>query len=423
MRAVELFAGAGGLALGTSLAGFEHLAVVEWDKWACDTVRENQKRGHALVSDWPQPYEGDVRLFDWSSVSSDIELVAGGPPCQPFSMGGKHQAFNDSRDMFPVSVEVVRKLRPKAFVFENVKGLTRSSFHNYFEYIKLQLTFPELPQRRYEDWLKHYRRLQQEFSKGTQDSSSQLSYRVQSHLVNAADYGVAQRRERVFIVGFRQDLETTWSIPQETHSQEELLFQQWVTGDYWDRNKIARKHRPEAPTKAMMQRLSSLRQSNLIDAPRKPWQTVREVLSDLPDPEKNQPHSILNHLFQAGARPYPGHTGSPLDLPAKTLKAGGHGVPGGENMMVKDAGDCRYFTVRESARLQTFPDAYIFHGAWGEVMRQLGNAVPVELARQVMAGVALQLVGAQLRRMGLRTSQDVWTKMAGNSLNGKAVNA
>ena len=69
-------------------------------------------------------------------------------------------------------------------------------------------------------------------------------------------------------------------------------------------------------------------------------------------------------------------------------------------MMVKDDGSCRYFTVRESARLQTFPDAYVFHGAWSEVMRQLGNAVPVELARQMASSIAIQLVEAKLRKMG-----------------------
>jgi len=92
---------------------------------------------------------------------------------------------------------------------------------------------------------------------------------------------------------------------------------------------------------------------------------------------------ILNHVGNPGARVYPGHTGSPLDEPAKTLKAGDHGVPGGENMLRRPDGTVRYFTVREAARLQTFPDAYHFQGAWTEAMRQLGNAVPVALARAV----------------------------------------
>ncbi len=86
-----------------------------------------------------------------------------------------------------------------------------------------------------------------------------------------------------------------------------------------------------------------------------------------------------------------GHTGSPLDWPAKTLKAGDHGVPGGENMIAFPDGSVRYFTVREAARIQTFPDAWQFQGAWSEAMRQLGNAVPVTLARVVAEGMAASL--------------------------------
>src|SRR5438128_8394415 len=107
MKAVELFAGAGGLGLGISLAGFKPAAVVEWDKWACDTMRENKKRDFPFVRDWPIT-EGDVR--DWikgfagTSDAEGVDLVAGGPPCQPFSMGGKHKAHKDRRDMFPTAV-------------------------------------------------------------------------------------------------------------------------------------------------------------------------------------------------------------------------------------------------------------------------------------------------------------------------------
>jgi DNA (cytosine-5)-methyltransferase 1 len=114
----------------------------------------------------------------------------------------------------------------------------------------------------------------------------------------------------------------------------------------------------------------------------------------LPDPEHKKAEALHfhNHRYQPGARSYPGHTGSPLDLPAKTLKAGVHGVPGGENMLLRPDGSVRYFTVRESARLQTFPDDYQLHGSWTESMRQLGNAVPVELARVIGDGVASRLV-------------------------------
>jgi DNA (cytosine-5)-methyltransferase 1 len=131
----------------------------------------------------------------------------------------------------------------------------------------------------------------------------------------------------------------------------------------------------------------------------KPWRTVRDALVDMPDPRSQDARGFLNHIFQGGAKVYPGHTGSPLDLPAKTLKAGDHGVPGGENMMVLENGSVRYFSVRESARLQTFPDGYVFHGSWTETMRQLGNAVPVALGRQVVASVAMCLAGSELRKL------------------------
>jgi DNA (cytosine-5)-methyltransferase 1 len=109
-----------------------------------------------------------------------------------------------------------------------------------------------------------------------------------------------------------------------------------------------------------------------------PWQTVRDALSNLPDPQSN--HDIKDHLFHDGARIYPGHTGSILDAPAKTIKAGDHGVPGGENMIRFPDGSVRYLTVLEAKRLQTFPDDFIVKGVWGEAMRQIGNAVPVLLA-------------------------------------------
>ncbi|WP_382163810.1 DNA cytosine methyltransferase [Hydrogenophaga sp. ANAO-22] len=391
MRAVELYAGAGGLAMGVSLAGFESLAVVEWDKWACDTVRENQRRGYPLVANWPLN-EGDVRDLDWSTVPKDIELLAGGPPCQPFSMGGKHQAHDDKRDMFPATVQIVRQLRPKAFIIENVKGLTRSSFANYFEYIKLQLEFPEAPRRGHESWFDHLMRLQAEKTSGRMHDGA-LTYNVTSTLVNAADYGVPQKRERVFIVGTRSDLNIDWHFPDATHSEDALLHSQWVTGEYWSRHRIAKKSRPSMPDKLS----ARVRRLGATSPKEAPWRTVRDAIADLPDPRTRAALAVRDHRFQDGAKVYPGHTGSPLDQPAKTIKAGDHGVPGGENMMVHPDGSVRYFTARETARIQTFPDGYVFHGSWTETMRQLGNAVPVALARLVASSVGQAILEADCR--------------------------
>lgn len=380
MKSVELFAGAGGLGIGLHQAGFHPLNVIEWDRYCCDTIRENQLRGSKSVGSWKKVTEGDVRAVDFRSYEGKVELISGGPPCQPFSLGGKHKAHGDTRDMFPQAIRAVREARPKAFIFENVKGLTRATFRNYFEYIRLQLEHPELTINTGEEWLEHLGRLERHHTSGVRGD---LHYRVVTRLLNAANYGVPQRRERVVFVGFRDDLNIEWSFPTETHSLDALLWDQ-TKGDYWDRHKVARRAR-------VLSARAEARAAHLNVRPvEKAWRTVRDAIHDLPDLETDPEGSarIFNHRLQPGARSYPGHTGSPLDEAAKTLKAGVHGVPGGENMLVRPSGEVRYFSVRESARLQTFPDDFVFHGSWTETMRQLGNAVPVLLARKVGESVA-----------------------------------
>jgi DNA (cytosine-5)-methyltransferase 1 len=375
MKSIELFAGAGGLGIGLHRAGFHPVKVVERDAYCCDTIRENQRRVGSVVSNWVLE-QGDVRAVDFSGHEGTIDLISGGPPCQPFSMGGKHKAYDDARDMFPQAIRAVREAKPKAFVFENVKGLTRASFQNYFEYIQLQMRHPEVTARLGEDWTDHHARLEQHHTAGSRDG---LNYHLVTRLLNAANHGVPQRRERVLFVGFRSDLAEEWHFPKEVFSADALIWEQYGDGSYWDRHRVATKDRPEnASLKARAARMGE-KPGGLA------WKTVRDAIADLPDPEhqSEKARKFENHRFQPGARSYTGHTGSPLDEPAKTLKAGVHGVPGGENMLLKPSGEVRYFTVRESARLQTFPDDYVFHGSWSETMRQLGNAVPVRLAEIV----------------------------------------
>jgi DNA (cytosine-5)-methyltransferase 1 len=382
LTSVELFAGAGGLGMGLTLAGFRHLAVIERDQWACDTIRRNQARGHDLVAHWPL-HQVDVRHFDYAALADRVDVVAGGPPCQPFSMGGRHRGNRDDRDMFPAMAEAVRRLRPRAFIVENVKGLTRRSFADYLDYIIARLECPEIARGEAETTADHRCRLLRYKRAGRRSGSR---YDVTVHLVNAADYGVPQQRARVFVIGIRDDLSLSWQFPRPTHSREALLHDQWISCRYWNRHDIPRAAWPLAPgTRA------ALREAPPLCA----WRTVRDALHDLPDPEFDPVPSrlIADHRFQPGVKFYPGHTGSALDLPAKTLKAGDHGVPGGENAMVRGDGTGRYFTVRESARLQTFRDDYVFAGAWSEAMRQLGNAVPVVLAHAVAASLAAALTG------------------------------
>lgn len=387
MRSVELFAGAGGLAIGMGNAGFHHAAVIEWDHDACETLRNNQARGVAAVDHWPI-IEGDARSFDYGRLRN-IDVVSGGPPCQPFSLGGKHQGHMDDRDMFPQAVRAVRELQPKAFMFENVKGLLRRSFSTYLQYVLLQLTWPELVKKQGEHWERHLTRLEKHQTATAHKSPEGLKYTILFELLNAANYGVPQKRERFIVVGFRSDLGLEWSFPRATHSQDALLADQWVTGDYWERHKVARRSRPLLPARSAA-RIARLASDSMVSSCA-PWRTVRDAISDLPDPVKIKRNGIMNHVFNPGARAYPGHTGSPLDEPAKTLKAGDHGVPGGENMLARPDGSVRYFTAREAARLQTFPDNYQFFGPWTETMRQLGNAVPVRLGETIASSIAKTL--------------------------------
>lgn len=361
MKSLEIFSGTGGLAKGLELAGFKYEALVELNKHACNSLRLNFQKDKI--------FQGDIKNYPFNSLQG-IDIVAGGPPCQPFSLGGRHKANNDTRDMFPYAIKAIETLHPKAFIFENVKGLLRKSFSEYFEYIILRLTFPSLSQRYTEDWRSHLYELRKIDKKIHQG----ITYNVSYKLMNAADYGVPQIRERVIIVGIRTDIKNEWIFPKPTHTKENLLWDQYITGNYWERHNIA-------PLKNDEVAASLEKRFGIFKPTGESWITVRDALKNVPQPYER--HNIKDHIFKDGARIYPGHTGSYIDLPSKTLKAGAHGVPGGENMIRYHDGSVRYFTVYEGKLLQTFPEDFQVTGAWGEAMRQIGNAVPVLLAKQI----------------------------------------
>lgn len=394
MQSIELFTGAGGLALGTHRAGFHHLAVVEFNRDACETLRLNN-RYHVENISW-NIHEADVHRIDYSQFPQNIDLLAGGAPCQPFSLGGKHAGEADNRNLFPEVFRAVRELRPCAFLLENVKGLTRESFSPYFDYILLQLRFPHIMHRDDEGWDEHKARLER-YARERFGHDLADEYNVSWNLVDVADHGVPQRRHRVFIVGYRSDLGIRWSFPAETHSQDALVYAQYIDGSYWEEHGLPRRPAPDLLTKRV-ERLQRLPRPMA-----RRWLTVRDAISDLPTPVMRQSHPLYdNHVGIPDARVYKGHTGSPWDWPAKAIKAGDHGNPGGENMLADDDGSVRYFTVRELARIQTFPDEWHFAGAWGETRRQLGNAVPVQMADYLACHIHDVLV-----RAGSRTGYPV----------------
>ena len=322
MQTLELFAGCGGLAKGLERAGFSHAGLIEFNRQACESLRAN--------FDSRLVHEVDVRQFDFKAYSF-VDIVSGGPPCQPFSLGGLSKAHDDERDMFPQAVRAISEIKPRAFIFENVKGLLRTKFAPYFNYIIQRLRYPECQQNVGETWMAHAERLNSMIRSGEYRG---LRYRVFYKLLNAADYGVPQVRERVFIVGLREDVDANWSWPKPTCG---------------------------------------------TTAKRK---TIADALKGVPDP-RSADNAIKDHVFVDGARTYPGHTGSDISKPSKTIKAGAHGVPGGENMLRFPDGSIRYMTIHEAKLIQSFPPDFMISGGWGEAMRQIGNAVPVRLAEIV----------------------------------------
>ncbi len=342
-------------------------------------MTENRKRNVEHLKHWPI-IEADVSKVNFNEFGSGIELLAGGVPCQPWSLGGKHNGQKDQRNLFPEMIRAVAEIRPKAVLIENVKGLLRQNFTNYFEYILLSLSYPDIAPRANEKWEEHLKRLERRHSS---KNTSAPGYNVTFRLLNAADYGVPQKRERVFVVAFRSDIAAEWSFPNATHSRISLTAAKWSSGEYWERHGITKRRIPK-PDEREIRQLNSV---DMFDFNLAPWRTVRDALSDLDTPVRTGSKNWQNHILVDGARSYHGHTGSSLDEPAKTLKAGDHGVPGGENTLKLPDGTVRYFTVREAARLQGFPDEYYFPSPWTESMRQLGNAVPVDLAEVVAKSI------------------------------------
>lgn len=395
---IELFTGGGGMALGLHQAGFEHLAVNEIDDRSLETLSANLN-GPGLDAGRPWPLlPGDVREQPWGAFADQIALCAGGAPCQPFSLGGIHRGEVDHRNLWPAFTEVVRRTRPRAVLGENVRGLTRPAFLPYLDYICDWLSLPHHPPKKGEKWSRHQARLKRVLA--AENVPDDERYLLDRRVVCAADYGVPQLRYRLFIVAIRADqdpnwqhdapLGERWGWPAPTHSRDALLADQ-LSGNYWKAHRLS--PREIGIPRSREQSVRAARDRRVL-----PWRTLRDALAGrldgedfipLPNPRDGVESSkVSHHVGIPGARLYKGHSGNPLDWPAKTIKAGVHGVPGGEHVVCLDSGGHRYMTVRECARVQTFPDWWAFAGPRSEASRQIGNAVPVRLARIMGEAIA-----------------------------------
>ena len=399
MRSIELFAGAAGLGLGLAKAGFHHDVVVERDRDACATIRHNQDRDHELVRGW-RVLEADAAAIDVSAIQQEPDLLSGGPPCQDFSIGGKHAGAHGDRNCWPTTIRFVNALRPRAFLFENVPGLA-SGHADYLEYIRLALTLPEVACPPMDDWREQAAFLRRCVDQGVR---SVPTYRVSIQKLVATDFGTAQARSRLFVVGLRDDVTAEWKAPETTHSLDQLMRDKWLTGGYWDRHGLDRPEIDKDGT-AWLRRHNRAPADDLFARRLLAHRTTRDAIGDLPEPIPAGSPGVLDHeAAPRAAKAYKGHTGSAVDSPSKTLRAGDHGVSGGENMVdygeAAGKGRYRHFTVREAARVQGFPDDYAFPepfdgggrgGKWSAGLKQLGNAVPCELAEAVGRSIVAAL--------------------------------
>ena len=378
MKSIELFSGAGGLALGIHLAGFVHQLLVEVDDDASETLLYNSKiESVPGISSWSIIHDR-VESLDLNNYG-EIDLLAAGIPCQPFSNGGKRGGVEDDRNMFPVFARAVATVKPKAFLLENVNGLIHGKLASHMEYIIKQLTHPWHTASGGSNWHDHFGELS---LMSPHETDQETDYRVYSKVVNAADYGVPQIRKRVFIVGFRKDLAIRWNFPATTHSKEVLLADALSNTSSCERHEKIIEKAMKSNTKKEMQ--------NMATTDKKAWVLVDDVIRDLPEMGTINA-TKMQHVLIPGAKSYKGHTGSMQYWPAKPLKAGTHGVGGGENMLCYDGGKVRYFSIRECARLQTFPDSWTFKGTWSSITKQLGNAVPVKMAAVVAKSIRIAL--------------------------------
>jgi len=371
--------------LGTEQAGLSHLVSNERDSRACETLRRNGSQDvndpeAAVRSENERPLiEGDCRDVDWTPLRGRVDLLAGGPPCQPFSIGGVHRGDLDERNLWPETVRALDEIRPRAFLFENVRGFARPAFQPYLEYVVLQLRAPHIRRRKSESWQQHAGRL----GNRSERQRRGFGYRVAWTLVNAADFGAPQIRHRVLLIGYRSDLCIEPALPRATHSRAALIQAQ-ADGSYWTEHGL-KAHEPVTGRAARPKPGESRVQR---------WRTLRDAIGDLPEPRNGREHpKWANHVGVPGARLYDGHSGSQLDWPSKSVKAGVHGNPGGEHIVIRDDGSHRYWTVRETARIQGFPDEHVFEGPRSEAMRQIGNAVPVSLAFAAASTVVAALHG------------------------------
>ena len=322
LKAIELFAGAGGLALGIEKAGFNTIGLIEIDKNACNTLKFNRPNWNVINENIANISSRNLEDF-FSIKKGELDLLSGGAPCQAFSYAGKRLGLEDTRGtLFYHYALFLKQLQPKIFLFENVKGLlshdkgkTHETIINVFK---------------------------------------EEGYTIYEKVLNAWDYGVAQKRERLIIVGIRNDL----------LNKLNFLFP------------IPHNYKP-------------ILRDVLLDCPESKgiaYSEYKKKIFELVPPGgywKDIPKEIAKEYMKSCWNMEGGRTGIlrrlSLDEPSLTILTS----PSQKQTDRCHPIEARPFTIRENARCQSFPDEWIFSGSVTDQYRQVGNAVPVNLAYEV----------------------------------------
>ncbi len=323
-KSIELFAGAGGLALGLEQAGFDHIGLVEFEKNAVDTLKINRPEWNVLLEDIREVCERDLEQ-EFNIKKGELDLISGGAPCQSFSYAGNRLGLEDVRGtMFYYYATFLRKLQPKLFLFENVRGLLSHDKGRTYKTIL--------------------------------DIFEEQGYITLYEVLNAWDYSVPQKRERLITIGIRKDLfeEGIFEFPKK-HK-----YKPTIKDVKLDVN----------PDKEHCQRYSKYKEEIFKLVP--PGGYWRDI-----EPETAKEY--MKSCWDMGG----GRTGIlrrlSLDEPSLTVLT---------SPFMKQTDRChplevRPFSYRENARFQTFPDDWVFSGTLSSKYKQIGNAVPVNLAKEI----------------------------------------
>ncbi len=309
-KVVELFAGGGGMALGFERAGYDHVALVEFDRHAAATLRKNRPHWNVI--------EDDIRAIDFSIYRQlDIDVVTGGPPCQPYSIEGNALGKDDPRDMLPECVRVVSEIRPKAFMFENVSGLLHAKHADHVANI-----------------LRSFRA---------------AGYHTEIHQIQAADYAVAQTRKRILIVGMRVDTADIFRLPPrfpERRANIGDVLVDLMAANGWSGAREWARQRSEHPVKNRLGEVVAF------------GAHASTVVTSRGKRRRNEAEAQVACGFDSTGLPERAPTEAEASLP----------------------GFLPSLTLRMRARLQDFPDDWHFVGGTQAAARQIGNAVPPTMA-------------------------------------------